>query len=64
MSRWTHALCDRCWGALEGERIPSRVREADRETCCRCGGVTFSGIYYRADPASMTHCDHTEEVNA
>jgi hypothetical protein len=62
---WTHAVCDDCW--FQDHYVPDTngmvlledpVRLVDSirkwEQCCRCGGMTFSGIYVRDDPASRT----------
>lgn len=57
MSGWTHLLCDDCYAEVEPYRDPSRVRH-DIGTCCRCGDITVSGIYYRADPGEYRECDH------
>ena len=56
MSNWTHACCNLCWLAREGERIPHRLRETEEETCCFCGHATTSGIFIREDPAAVLHC--------
>lgn len=56
MSDWTHACCNLCWLAREGERIPTRMRNPDEETCCFCGDLTESGIYVRENPAAVRHC--------
>lgn len=61
MSRWTHSVCDDCYGVLEPGRQPTRLIEAVLEFCCRCGDLTASGIYYRADPLEMHHCAHRPE---
>lgn len=53
MSKWTHPVCGPCYDDLEPGREPSRLVTPDLETCCRCGQLTRSGIYYRADPATM-----------
>lgn len=50
---WTHPICEPCWRNLEGEREPVRMKDAGFETCARCGRTTKSGIYVRADPATM-----------
>ena len=53
MSVWTHPICDDCWHAQQGERVPHRLVEEYREVerCCSCGKQTKSGIYIRSDPA-------------
>ena len=62
MSNWTHACCNLCWLAREGERIPVRVRESE-ETCCFCGDVTESGIFVREDPNSVRqHCPGHDDL--
>ncbi len=47
---WTHTLCDECYRHEEPGREPVRILDAERETCCRCGHETLSGVYYRAAP--------------
>lgn len=49
-NRWSHALCDGCYQYEEPFREPVRMKPADPENCCRCGKLTFSGIYYRKRP--------------
>lgn len=59
MSEWTHPVCD--VDALtmafthEINYPPTRVVEDQREEerCCFCGERTRSGVYLRADPATM-----------
>jgi hypothetical protein len=48
MSRWTHPICDRCYGVKEPGRQPVRVVDVAPEPCCWCGAAT--SIYYRYDP--------------
>ena len=60
MSKWNHSLCDECWAALEGARIPCRVKDGP-ETCCRCGEVHTSGIYQRRDPLTYL-CNGTHAL--
>jgi len=52
---WTHGICDRCWFEAHPGELPTRIvpEERDRERCCKCGEPTRSGIYTRADPASV-----------
>jgi hypothetical protein len=63
MAAWTHPICDTCWFAGPGYvspgcgRKPARMRVIELERCCYCQQVTDSGIYVRADPASLG-CDH------
>lgn len=51
-SKWTHAICPKCYQEKEPGRVPSVIRPefAEDENCCFCGVATRDGIYYRADP--------------
>lgn len=53
MSKWTHTICDVCWDVLVPGRRATRMIDVERETCCRCGEETVSGIYMRADPGTL-----------
>lgn len=55
---WTHAMCIRCWRHQNGQRVPTRVKDPDREICCFCGGPALSGIYIHSDPMN-TMCQGT-----
>lgn len=57
-SPWTHALCPWCYEEREPGRDPVVIAVRSPEVCCGCGIATRSGIYYRADPASMRFCEH------
>ena len=61
MSKWNHNLCLRCW---ENEnkygREPVRLKDAEPDTCCRCGTENTDGIYFRQDP-KVYRCRHHEE---
>ena len=48
-----HCLCLRCWRSKMGDVQPSALASAPRDTCCRCGRDTDSGIYVRAHFSSM-----------
>jgi hypothetical protein len=61
MNWTTHVLCADCWRRENPDRQPIRAREAESETCCRCGQETHAGIYVRADPATMKHCAEEQE---
>lgn len=51
MSRFTHAICDRCWDQLEPGRTPTRVIDSTRYTCCFCGvPASTDGIFVRRAP--------------
>ena len=57
MSRWTHAVCDFCYGQICPGRQPSRLINPDSDTpevdvCCKCGAAT-QGVYWRADPTTL-----------
>lgn len=56
MSPWTHAMCWFCWEKLNGKRQPHVLSRPEWEDCCWCGLATRSGIYARADPATLEHC--------
>jgi hypothetical protein len=66
-SPWRHALCAPCYEALEPGRNPVALRDAQVELCCRCGLLTVSGIYYRADPESLAckgvHRSASEDIH-
>lgn len=55
MSTWAaHLVCDKCWSDLHPEgRTPGRLKGAERLPCCACGEWTESGIYIRAESATM-----------
>lgn len=57
MSRWNQASCDACWNERNPDRPAFRLLEetGDEETCSWCGETTHSGIYVRADPASVPY---------
>ena len=52
-----HALCDECWRAREGARVPVRLTKPRAEVCCSCGQRTTSGILVRT-ATRMEHCAH------
>lgn len=73
MSAWTHPQCERCWirgetssnpatGHLEVRR-PARLTGDRLQYCCYCGDLTISGIYRRADPATLPACVGHEETD-
>lgn len=41
------AVCDDCWVAREGDRVPVRFKEPPSEPCHFCDKITLSGIYQR-----------------
>lgn len=53
---WTHAQCWYCWEARNGTRTPHVLMRPEWENCCFCGNATKAGIYVRADPAALDHC--------
>lgn len=54
MSKWTHALCWKCWRERHGDRAPFVVvGPIEPEPCCACGEDTTAGIYYRESPDEM-----------
>lgn len=50
---WTHSICDECWITTNGQREAHRLREPEYVRCCRCAAWSSSGIYVRADPATL-----------
>lgn len=57
---WTHSICDDCWTNRSPHQEPTRiVVDTETETCCWCGIQTTSGIFVRADPATLS-CQHSE----
>jgi len=52
---WTQPICDTDWIKQEGERPPIRLNGVVRERCSWCGETTTSGIYKRADPATVPY---------
>lgn len=46
-------MCAACWAVRFGEKEPVRVKGADVETCCYCGGPAGAGIYVRDDPKEL-----------
>lgn len=66
MAQWNHSMCGECWlekhlkvhpnGDIEF-RPPVRMLNAEKETCCFCGGPTRLGIYVRQDPKELK-CQH------
>lgn len=53
MAEWTHSICEVCWLALNPQREPIRMKDAQSETCCKCGKEHATGIYMRANPEEM-----------
>jgi hypothetical protein len=49
MSKWTHAICEKCWDKNNSERKPIKIKDGGEETCCFCGGLNTDGIFIRAD---------------
>lgn len=52
---WQHSICDLCYSKEQPGRDPIRLKEAELSTCCFCGELHDSGIYYRKDP-QLTLC--------
>lgn len=52
---WNQPCCDDCWVRMNEDRLPFRLTLAERkdEDCAWCGMSTTSGIYVRADPATV-----------
>jgi len=57
---FTQPVCYTCWDAMHPNRRPTRLAEGvrEREVCCKCGNVTYSGIYIRINPATVPHPRH------
>lgn len=58
---WTQPVCERCFGIEKPGRVPPRVRDAERETCCYCGDPTYTGVYIRVDPATVPYPTNPDE---
>jgi hypothetical protein len=64
---WTQPTCEKCWiadhmvlpldanGYPVAIEAPVMVRNADLEHCSYCGGLTFIGVYTRADPTTVLY---------
>lgn len=53
--RWTQPLCDECWDRDHPDHPSPRTSTGFAEQCCKCGQGTFSGIYFRVDPATVPY---------
>lgn len=53
---WTHSICYDCWEVREPGRKPVQLNSRDREQCCVCGVIHWSGIYIRQNPQTLAHC--------
>jgi hypothetical protein len=49
----TQPICPYCFAARFPDLRPSRVLDAEPETCCDCGSLTAHGIYARVDLATV-----------
>jgi len=64
-SRWEHYVCGACYAGLQPGRKPTRVIDAKPGICCACGKRHASGIFMRANPASMAcRGQHDDEPEA
>lgn len=63
MTRWTHAVCDNCWTDSE-PNSPVRMAQPRIEYCGWCATRTESGIYRRADPATVPYADGPADARA
>ena len=61
MSGWTAATCTDCWFRMHPERMPTRVKDPDRERCHACGRFTLAGIYIRVSPTLQAFPTHRED---
>lgn len=53
---WTQPICETCWKRPPIHDVPPepvRLLNPGEERCAFCGDGTTSGIYVRADPASV-----------
>ncbi|MGE5523425.1 MAG: hypothetical protein ACM3SS_06910 [Rhodospirillaceae bacterium] len=48
-------ICARCFAARFPARTAHPLTERHEETCCDCGEMTASGIYFRVDPRSVAY---------
>lgn len=55
-SKYTHALCPQCYSEVMPGRVPTQVKDADEEVCCRCRVLTTDGIYWRGEPFMKSLC--------
>ena len=62
MSRsWTQPMCEDCWNRRNPTRRASRLADGPLERCAWCDVRTTSGIYVRANPASVPYPKDTRE---
>ena len=52
MAIWTHNICRICWDKMKPGYEPSRMLEAELETCCFCGRKNLDVIYIRSNPST------------
>lgn len=52
-SRFTHAICGKCWAARNNGIIPHQLVDAASVACCYCGNETTEGIYIREAPEKV-----------
>ena len=57
---FTQPVCDDCWDREYPDRPSPRVGQGERETCCKCGNRTFSGIYIRINPTTVPYPTRTK----
>lgn len=48
-------MCEDDWVSRNPRRVPVRMVDPDEEVCAWCGKTTYSGIYVRADPATVPY---------
>lgn len=61
MSKFTnHSLCEDCWDARNPGRRAVRAIDDNpkRDTCCKCGRATGSGIFVRGSAEEFGECAH------
>ena len=62
-NKWSdESVCDGCWEARNGDRVPYRLVERDTEVCCYCGRNNRSGIYVRVERAEVRYPSHRDEA--
>jgi hypothetical protein len=64
MAKWNHAVCDGCWLEQEPARTPVRMSMPVIQYCGWCAQRTESGIYRRADPATVPYPDEPADARA
>lgn len=61
---WTQPICGGCYEERYPGRLPTILRQPEREECCDCGRGTTAGIYLRVDPATVAHPTRRKDDDA